>query len=129
MEDVTPPIPSDRMVIDSYGPGRFKVSGEAHIGSILVLPHEVRDFAVPGFDALTLESFAALDAVDDGVEILLIGCGARMQLLPVDIREGLKARGFSVDFMETGAACRTYNILLSEGRAVAAALIAMPGEG
>ena len=57
------------------------------------------------------------------VSLCLIGCGVRTELLPPGLREALREAGVSVDAMETGAACRTYNMLVGEGRAVAAALI------
>jgi uncharacterized protein len=57
------------------------------------------------------------------IEILLLGCGARMGTVPFALRKGLRASGIVVDAMDTGAACRTYNVLLAEERRVAAALI------
>ncbi|MGH6796969.1 MAG: MTH938/NDUFAF3 family protein, partial [Roseiarcus sp.] len=60
-----------------------------------------------------------------GVEILLLGCGPRMAPVPPALRQGLRVAGIVVDAMDTGAACRTYNVLLSEDRRVAAALLAL----
>ena len=57
--------------------------------------------------------------------MLLIGCGARIAPLPKAVRDGLREAGIGADTMDTGAACRTFNILVSEGRRVAAALIAL----
>ena len=62
---------------------------------------------------------------EQATEILLIGCGPRMQMLPPGLRQALKAIGVVAEPMDTGAACRTYDILISEGRRVAAALLPM----
>lgn len=124
MVDVTPLIPAGRQVIDSYGNGGFKVSGARYEGSILVLPDRTIGWDVTSFDQVTLESLAPL-LEDVGVELLLVGCGPRLTLVPGALRRELKAAGVGVESMDTGAACRTYNVLLAEGRRVAAALIAV----
>ena len=126
--DVTPIIPSDRQVIDTYAPGRFRISNIVHDGAVLVLPERTEPWAVIGAEAITVESLAGLRAADPGVEILLIGTGDRMQLLPSRLRRALKEElGVVADAMDTRAACRTYTILLAEGRRVAAALIPVSG--
>ncbi|HXQ51782.1 MAG TPA: Mth938-like domain-containing protein [Stellaceae bacterium] len=120
--DVTPLIPADRQVIESYGSDGFRVSGAAHSGAIIVFPDATRAWSVAAMDQVTL---ASLDPViaRGGVEILLIGCGRRMALVAKELRASLKAAGIVVDAMDTGAACRTYNVLLAEDRRVAAALL------
>jgi uncharacterized protein len=123
--DVTPLIPADRQVIQAYGDGRFRISGVAHEGSVLVLPDRVLAWPVADFAALTLESLAPLFAAGAAIELLLIGCGPKQLLLPSAMRSGLRARGIVPEAMDTGAACRTYNLLLAEERRVAAALIAV----
>jgi uncharacterized protein len=62
----------------------------------------------------------------DMVDLLLIGCGASMRPVPHELRAALRSVGIAVEPMNTGAACRTFNVLLAEGRRVAAALIAVP---
>jgi uncharacterized protein len=57
------------------------------------------------------------------VNLLLIGCGPRMAMIPAALRASLRAKGVVIEPMDTGAACRTYNVLMAEGRLVAAALI------
>jgi uncharacterized protein len=120
--DVTPIIPADRQVIDSYGRESFRVSGVAHEGAILVFPDATEAWAAHGPDDLTVASLAPVLAHGD-VEILLVGCGRRMAPLARDVRAHLRSAGIVIDVMDTGAACRTYNILLAEGRRVAAALL------
>jgi uncharacterized protein len=123
--DVTPIIPEDRKVIDSYAAGQFRVSGTLYEGSILVFPDQVRPWPVGSLAALSAEHFQPLVEADPPAEIVLLGCGPKMALLPAALRAALKQAGLNVDVMETGAACRTYNVLLSEERRVVAALIAL----
>jgi uncharacterized protein len=121
--DVTPIIPADRQVIDTYGPGMFRVSNVLYQGPVIVLPDTTKPWAVTGFPELTLESFTPITQADPKVEVLLLGCGAKMQLLPSTLRKALRDAGVVVDAMDSPAACRTYNVLLAEGRRVAAALL------
>ena len=120
--DVTPIIPADRQVIDSYGSRSFRVSGVAHRGAILVFPDRTEPWAAESAAGITLESLAPVTA-HGGIEILLIGCGPRAAMIAGDLRRGLRQAGIVVDAMDTGAACRTYNVLLAEDRRVAAALL------
>lgn len=124
--DITPVIPEGKQVIDSYGPGRFQISRTPYEGSVLVLPNQTVPWDVKSFDGLDANAFQpAIDRAAE-IEILLIGAGHRMQPLPSALRNELRAAGLGVDIMDTGAACRTYNVLLMEERRVAAALIALP---
>jgi uncharacterized protein len=120
--DVTPLIPAGRQVIESYGTAGFRVSGTAHAGSILVFIDQTLVWPMAKIEDVTFDGFAPVVARGD-IEILLLGCGRRMMPIPAELRRGLRARGIVLDAMDTGAACRTYNILLSEERRVAAALI------
>lgn len=120
--DVTPLIPADRQVIDSYGARSFHVSGAAYDGAILVFPDRTLPWPVAAFAEVTPDSLRPVIA-HGGIEILLLGCGRRMQPVPPRLRQELRAAGIIVDAMDTGAACRTYNILLAEERRVAAALL------
>jgi len=119
--DVTPLIPAGRQVVDSYGRNGFHVSGVAYEGAILVTAEATVAWPVGSLTEVTLDSLSAL--FDRGIEILLLGCGARMVPVPPALRTALKAKGMVVDAMDTGAACRTYNVLLAEERRVAAALL------
>ncbi|WP_448206526.1 Mth938-like domain-containing protein [Azospirillum sp. sgz302134] len=123
MADITPIIPSDRQVIDGYGDGQFCVSGQWRPGAVIVLPDRTQPWDAPEFAALTVEHFAAVIQAQPRVEILLLGSGPKMQLLPKALRQGLREAGVVVEVMDTGAACRTYNVLLAEGRRVGAALL------
>jgi uncharacterized protein len=120
--DVTPLIPAGRQVIESYGTAGFRVSGMAHPGSILVFIDTTLAWPVERIEDVTVEGLAPVVARGN-IEILLLGCGRRIAPIPGELRRVLRASGIVLDAMDTGAACRTYNILLSEERRVAAALI------
>jgi len=111
-----------RPFIDGYGGGGFRVAGVDHAGAVLLLPDGVRPWDVATAAEITLDSLAPV-AEQGAIEVLLIGCGVRGSLLPRSLREALRARGIVADAMDTGAACRTFNVLLAENRRVAAALL------
>ena len=112
-------------IIDAYGDGGFRIVGKVWRGSVLLLPGEAVPWAVEDAAKITYKSLAPVRAAEPKVEILLIGCGARAVLVPAKLRERLRRDGITVDAMDTGAACRTFNVLAGEGRRVAAALIAV----
>lgn len=113
-----------RAPIDSYGNGGFRFADMSHRGSLLCLPSGVYGWDLEEGDALTVDAFARVLA-EAGVEFLLVGTGKDIRPLPAPLKAALRARGISSDPMGTGAAVRTYNIMLGEQRPVAAALIAV----
>lgn len=122
--DVTPLIPAGRQIIQSYGNGSVKVSGVSYSNPIIVLPTGTTDWAAPAiFTDLQASDFSELEASAHEIDVVLLGTGAQGQFLPPALRAALKEKGLVVDVMDTGAACRTYNVLMAEGRRVAAALI------
>lgn len=125
--DLTPLVPAGRQIIESYGDLRFRVTGILHQGSILVFPDRTEVWSLDGIEALEAGHLHPVrDAgLSGAVDLLLVGCGLRMTLIPKDLRAELRAAGVVVEAMDTGAACRTYNVLAAEGRRVAAALIAV----
>ena len=123
--DVTPLIPQGRQVIESYGDGGFRVSGEAYSGSILILPDWTGTWPLASIGELDRASLEPVLAAEPPVEVLLIGCGAAMAFIEPELREAARARGVALEPMDTGAACRTYNVLMAEDRRVGAALIAV----
>jgi uncharacterized protein len=116
-----------RAPVDAYGNGGFRFADMSHRGSILCLPSGIHGWAETEQDALSLEAFERVIAEASSIEVLLVGTGSTLRPLPRETREALKAAGISADPMSTGAAVRTFNILLAEERAVAAALIAVEG--
>ena len=123
--DLTPLIPSGRQIVESYGEGRFRVTGQVYESAILVFPERTLAWPViRSADASLANLEPVLAAGRDGnVELLLFGQGPQMQLVPPALRQGLRAAGVVLEPMDTGAACRTYNVLMAEGRRIAAALI------
>lgn len=116
-----------RAPIDAYGNGGFRFADMSHRGSILCLPSGIHGWNVTDPAKITLEDLSKAIEQAGEIEFLLVGTGDGMRLLPKELRAALKEAGISVDAMSTGAAVRTYNIMLSESRAVAAALVAVEG--
>ncbi|WP_417516882.1 Mth938-like domain-containing protein [Minwuia sp.] len=123
--DLMPDIPAGRQVLEAYGDGGFRVTGQRYDGSIIVTPDATVGWDVAEISALESGSLAPIIERADAIEVLLLGCGSSMAFVKPDLRAALKEHGISVDPMDTGAACRTYNVLMAEDRKVAAALIAI----
>lgn len=117
------------MVIQSYGDGRFRVAGQVYEGSIIVFRDSCRPWAAAALGDLDAQELADLIARPDGgeeaPEILIFGCGAVFLPPPKGLRAALKERGIVLEWMDTGAACRTFNVLAGENRRFAAALLAV----
>jgi uncharacterized protein len=112
--------------IDAYGDGGFRLDGTRHDGSLLIVSDHAQSWGVSSLPELTPASLApVLDAGRADVEFLLLGVGARNAQPPRDVREALQRAGIGLEFMDTPAAARLYNVLTSEGRRLAAALIAV----
>ncbi len=116
-----------RAPIDAYGNGGFRFADMSHRGSILCLPSGIHGWSVDDPAKLSVEDFSRIIAQAGDIEVLLVGMGDTMRVLPKELKQALRDAGISADPMSTGAAVRTYNIMLSEARAVAAALIAVEG--
>jgi uncharacterized protein len=123
--DVTPLIPAGKQLIKGYGDGGFTVAGTRWEGSVLVLPDLTRPWAPKAFSEVTEESLAPLLSMAEKPRLLLLGCGRRMEMPSREFKAALRAAGITLEAMDTGGACRTFNVLLSEDRSVAAALIAV----
>lgn len=113
-----------RAPIDAYGNGGFRFADMSHRGSILCLPSGIYGWQPRGSVPALDEIRQILDEAEE-IEILLVGTGEALQFLPEDVLAALRARNIAVDSMSTGAAVRTFNVLLNEERAVAAALFAV----
>jgi len=110
--------PPGRQIVERYAAAGFRVSGAIHRGPVLVFP----DCTLAWSGEISSQGLAP--AVEHGgVELLLVGTGRRMLPAGAVLRAAMKAQGIAVEAMDTGAACRTYNILLAEDRRVAAALL------
>jgi uncharacterized protein len=114
-----------RAAIEAYGNGGFRFADMSHRGSILCLPSGIHGWDPANSNALTLADFGNVLEEAEGIEILLVGTGKDLRPLPSDLRAKLKEARVAADPMSTGAAVRTYNVLLAEERRVAAALVAV----
>ncbi|HEX3701554.1 MAG TPA: Mth938-like domain-containing protein [Phenylobacterium sp.] len=112
--------------IDSYGAGGFRLSGAWHAGSLLIVRDEAVAWPVSALAEVSRETLAPVfEAGRAEVEFLLLGTGAANGLPSRELRQALLAAGMGLEFMDTAAAARLYNVLTSEGRRLAAALIAV----
>ncbi len=102
--------------IEGYGPGFYRLGGAAHPAPVLIVPGQVVDWR--GLD----DAEALLDLVGK-VDVLFIGTGPTIAHIPAALRTRLEGAGLGVEIMASPTACRTYNVLLSEGRRVAVALL------
>ena len=107
---------SSGLPVEGYGPGFFRVGGQAREGAVLVLPSGV---AAWGGET---DLDAILAAAGD-VDVLLMGTGAEIAHPPEPMRERLEAAGIGLEVMASPAACRSYNVLLGEGRRVGLAVL------
>jgi uncharacterized protein len=114
--------------IENYGRGGFRfagLDGLSHRGSLLALPSGMWPWTASAPSDLDVEAFARVFAEAEAIDILLVGTGRDLLALPADLRAALRAAGIQADPMSTGAAIRTWNVLLGERRRVAAALLAV----
>lgn len=114
-----PAAPRKALLVQGYAPGGFRVAGMVHAGGILIAPEAVHPWPVTDLASVTPDDFAPIS----GVQVLLLGTGPVMRRPPAALLDALVARGLAVDFMDSRAAARTYNVLATEGRQVAAALL------
>ena len=116
--------------VTAYGQGAFAFAGMSHAGSILATPNGVRPIEATSVDDLDPVALASLfdEHADNrgSIEFLIVGTGARMAPLPKALRTALSRAGLRFEAMATGPALRVYNVMQSEGRRAAAALIAAP---
>lgn len=108
--------------VTGYGPGYVEINLVRHEHSVVVRPQgEILAWPVDAFEQLEPEHFAAL--LDPLPEVVLFGSGTRLRFLHPRLIAPLGARRVGIETMDFQAACRTYNILMAEGRQVAAALL------
>ena len=114
-----------RAPIDSYGNGGFRFADMSHRGSLLMLPSGIYGWDAVEGDPLTVESFERVFEDAGDIEVILVGTGKEIRPLPAALKARFRENSISSDPMSTGVAVRTYNIMLAESRAVAAAFIAV----
>ncbi len=131
--DVTPLLGENQKIVQSYAAGRFRISGTVFETDVVVwgstaLPWpQAPEFGKEGRGKSQIEgllsSLTKLEFLSGEIEILLVGSGERGFVLPPSVRQKLGGIFSSVEIMDTGAACRTFNVLTAEGRKVGAALL------
>ena len=105
-----------QLPVDAYGPGYFRIDDQVHEGALLLHVDGVQSWA--GFDDLSL-----IEAAAGSFDILFVGTGAEIGPLPAKVKAQFAEKNIAAEVMATPSACRTYNILLSEGRRVALAAL------
>ena len=109
--------PSAAHTVTGYGEGYVLVNGQRHESSVVITPESVTAWAVESFESLCADSFSVLKALE--AEVVLLGTGPRQRFPHPSLAAGVPG----LEVMDVKAACRTYNILVAEGRKVAAALL------
>lgn len=117
MTDVTPLIRPDQKIIQSYSGGRFRISGQIYACPVIVGVDFVQEWQP--HDTLDPAQFSFLSGK---IDVLLLGAGKHSAVLTSAQRREFREQGLPAEIMDTGAACRTFNVLTAEGRRVAAAL-------
>lgn len=125
MQDITPILKPGKKQIEAYGGGGFKVAGQRIEGNIIILPDSVHSHNADSIENFSDKDIESIITNADDIEILLVGGGASTNFFSDEIERLIKSKSISVEYMDTGAAARTYNILLTEERKVAAILIAV----
>lgn len=114
-----------RAPLDAYGDGGFRFAEMSHRGSLLCIPSGIYGWNLSRPEEFSFEAFEKVLEDKDDIEVLLVGTGVDLRPLSADLKDAFRQAGILADPMSTGAAVRTYNVLLSEERAVAAALLAV----
>ena len=114
-----------RHLLDAYGNGGFRFAEMSRRGSILALPSGVRAWDVRTPAELCEEGFAPVFEEGDALELLLLGTGVDVAFVPQSLRARFREARIGLEVMQTGAAARTFNVLVAENRKVGAALIAV----
>lgn len=111
--------------IDAYGNGGFRFAEMSHRGSLLCLPSGMWNWAATTPEEVSLVTLAPVMEAADSIDVLLIGLGSDITAIAPEIRDAFRARKVIIEGVNTGSAVRTYNVLLAEERAIAAAFIAV----
>ena len=112
-----------RQVIQSYGDGGFKISGLDHTGGVIVTALKTRSWNLASIAGIDAKEFCAKVKCLGELNVLLLGTGSSILAPNAELRSNLQSLGISLEIMDTGAACRTFNVLVAEERLIAAALI------
>lgn len=120
--DITPLIDADKQIINGYGEGYCVVSQQKYEHPVIVFPQHTLDWQPKDVNELCAEDFKAVIQQKEQVELLLIGLGKSHRPPSPSLRQAMQSHGIQIDIMTADAACRTYNVLLAEGRKLAVAV-------
>ena len=112
--------PTTQNAVTAYGPGFVEINRVRHTTNLIVTPDQVEPWAVTSFESLDATTFERLRELRS--EVVLLGTGTRQRFPNPRLTRSLTDARIGLEVMDTQAACRTYNILVGEGRRVAAAL-------
>lgn len=126
--DVTPLVREGAQIIQGYADGGFRISGQVYGGAVLVFSDRTIEWAL---QSAVSDDIKLLDEVDfvpiievaGEVDVVLLGTGKSLVFPDPALKRALKERGLNIEAMDSGAACRTYNVLMAEGRRVVAAIL------
>jgi len=117
--DVTPLIKDGALIIQSYSDGKIRINDQQHKTPLLVFPDEVKKWTIPNdFENMKEADFTPLIEIANDIDVVLLGCGKEIKFLHPALKKSLRHKNLHIETMDTGAACRTYNVLLAEGRRV-----------
>ncbi len=123
---ITPVEAGRSNLILGYGNGGFRFSADrTYQGSVLIYADQIAQWQPPTGETISAGDLSPLIERAADIDILVLGCGETFSAPPGPLRGALKEQGIVLEWMDTGAACRTFNVLLSEDRRAAAALIAI----
>jgi len=114
--------PNSHQYIQKYSPSGFTVSGVNFDGPILVFPSEVLVWDVISLECIEPKKFTPILLRSSDIDLCLFGSGKAMQTALGPVRAAFKEHSIGLEIMDTGAACRTFNVLLAENRSIVAAL-------
>ena len=124
--DITPLIRDGQQVIGTYSNGFFKVNGKTYNSAILVTSEktDIWDIGeITDVSELKVQHFSVFIEQSQDIDVVLLGSGKDMAFISPELKSELKSLGLNIDIMPTGAACRTYNVLMAEGRRVVCSLL------
>jgi uncharacterized protein len=113
--------PTALNTVTAYGPGFIEINKVRHTSAVVLTPARVEAWPIASFEALAEADFERLRALDP--EVVLLGTGSRQRFPHPGLSRALADARIGLEVMNTPAACRTYNILMAEGRKVVAALM------
>ena len=115
-------LPEGRQFIQRYDATGFSVGGVDLEGAVLVLPDKAMPWPVSSVAGVTLDALTPVLEAEPRIELLILGLGETGGPPPTALVQALRPHRIALEAMNTGAACRTFNVLTGEGRRVAAAL-------